>query len=81
MRFAEVTQEVVVDRPQTVKYVCSDVHDDLSWGLWSCPDSMSSHRQDLGLAPGRRRGRPVPCSHCARPISLLCHCARGRVEL
>jgi len=25
MRFAEVTQEVVVDRPQTVKYVCSDV--------------------------------------------------------
>ena len=25
MRFAEVTQEVVVDRPQTVQYVCSDI--------------------------------------------------------
>ena len=25
MRFAEVTQEVVVDRPQTVQYVCSNV--------------------------------------------------------
>ena len=25
MRFAEVTQEVAVDRPQTVQYVCTDI--------------------------------------------------------
>ncbi len=61
MKFAEVTQEVVVERSTAPKWVtdstCILIHQyTLLHQLYTYYIYFSFHRVNVGLAPGRRRG-------------------------